>query len=47
MPADKLLGLIKPQSSIYPGVPPEIDKFAVPSENPLQLGFVVFSMTEI
>ena len=42
-----MFGLLVPQSSEYPGVPPEIVSEALPSENPLQLTFVIFSVVDI
>ena len=47
VPADNALGLLVPQSSEYPGVPPEIVSEALPSENPLQEASVVVEKTVI
>ena len=45
VPADNALGLLVPQSSEYPGVPPEIVSDALPSKNPLQVASVVVDKT--
>ena len=46
-PALNELGFAPSQFSVYPGVPPDIDKLAEPSFPPLQLTFVVFTTIEI
>ena len=46
-PALNELGFAPNQFSVYPGVPPDIDKLAEPSFPPLQLTLVVFTTIEI
>ena len=47
VPANNESGLLIPQSSIYPGVPPDIDRETLPSAFPLQLILFTFSTVEI
>ena len=42
-----MFGSLFPQSSVYPGVPPEIVRETLPSEPPLQLTFETKVVVEI